>query len=46
MTLLFRIFSIISDFLKFYEEVNNLKDVLKKNYFPTTIVDKCIKIFF
>ena len=33
------------DFSKFQEEVNYLKDVLKKNYFPTNLVDKCIKIF-
>ena len=46
-TLLFRIFSIVSDFSKFHEEVNYLKDedVLKKNSFPTNLVDKCIKIF-
>ena len=43
--MLFRIFSIVSDFSKFYEEVNFLKDVLKKNYFPTNLVGKCIKIF-
>ena len=28
--LLFRIFSIVSDFSKFHEEVNSLKDALKK----------------
>ena len=44
-TLLFRIISIVSDFLKFHEEVNYLKDVLKKNYFPTSLVGKRIKIF-
>ena len=44
-TLLFRIFSIVSDFSKFPEEVNYLKDVLKKNSFPTNLVDRCIKIF-
>ena len=44
-TLLFRIFSIVSDFSKFHEEVNYLKNVLKKNSFPSTLVDKCIKIF-
>ena len=43
--LLFRIFSIISDFSKFYEEVNYLKDMLKKNSFLTNLVDKCIKRF-
>ena len=44
-TLLFRIFSIISDFLMFHEEVNYLKNVLKKNSFPSTLVDKCTKTF-
>ena len=39
------LFSIFSDFSKFHEEVNYLKDVSKKNYFPTILVDKCIKIF-
>ena len=42
---LFGIFSIVSDFPKFHEEVNYLKDVSKKNSFPTNLVDKCIKIF-
>ena len=32
-TLLFRIFSIVSEFSKFHEEVNYLKNVLKKNIF-------------
>ena len=41
-TLLFRIFSIFSDFSKFHEEVNYLKDVLEKNSFPTNLVGKCI----
>ena len=44
-TLLFRIISIVSDFSKFHEEVNYLKDMLKKNCFPTNLVDKCIKMF-
>ena len=44
-TLLFRIFSIVSDFSKFHEEVNYLKNVLKKNYFHSALVDKCNKIF-
>ena len=35
----------VSDFSKFLEEVNYLKDVLKKNSVPTNLVDKCIKIF-
>ena len=44
-TLLFQIFSIVSDFSKFHEEVNYLKDVLKKSSFPTNLVNKCIKVF-
>ena len=44
-TLLFRMFSIVLDLSKFHKEVNYLKGVLKKNYFPTNLVDKCIKIF-
>ena len=44
-TLLFRIFSIVWDFSKFNEEINYLKDMSKKNFLPTNLVDKCIKIF-
>ena len=43
--LLFRIFSIVSDFSKFCEEVNYFKNLVNKNSFPTTLIDKCIKIF-
>ena len=39
-TLLVRIFSIVSDFSKFHWEINYLKDILEKNSFPTTLVDK------
>ena len=31
--------------MKFYEEVNYLKNVSKKNSFSSSLVDKCIKIF-
>ena len=44
-TLLFRILSLVSDFSKSHEEVNYLKDVLKKNSFSINLVDNCIKIF-
>ena len=44
-TFLFWIFLTSLDFCKFQEEVNNLKDVLKKKYFPHNLVNKCIKIF-
>ena len=33
------------DFSKFHKEVNYLKNMLKKNVFPSILVDKCIKIF-
>ena len=36
--------SIILDFSNFNEELNYLKNVLK-NFFPTTLVDKCINMF-
>ena len=42
--LLFRIFSVVSDFSKFHEGVNYLKDILK-NSCPISLVDKYIKIF-
>ena len=44
-TLLFRIFSIVSDLSKIHQEVNYLKDALMKNSFPTNLVYKCIKMF-
>ena len=44
-TLFFRTFLIASNFSKFHEEVIYLKYVLKKNSFPTNLVDKCIQIF-
>ena len=44
-TLLFQIFSIVSDFLKLLKELNYLQDVLKKKYFPTTLLDTYIKKF-
>ena len=42
---LFPDISIVLDFSKFQEEVNYLKDVLKKDFSPTTLVDKCMKVF-
>ena len=42
LTMLFRIFSIVSNFSKCHEVVDCLKDVLKKNYFPSNLVDKDI----
>ena len=44
-TLLFRTFSIVSDFSRFHTEVSHLKDTLRKNAFPIKLVDNCIKTF-
>ena len=44
-TLLFRAFSIASDFSRFHTEVNHLKDILRKNAFLIKLVDNCIKTF-
>ena len=44
-TLLFRTFSVVSDFSRFHTEVSHLKDILKKNAFPIKLVDNCIKTF-
>ena len=44
-TLLFRTFSIVSDFSGFNSEVCHLKEILKKNEFPIKLIDSCIKNF-
>ena len=44
-TLLFRTFSIVSDFSRFRTEVSRLKDILRKNAFSIKLVDNCIKNF-
>ena len=44
-TLLFRTFSIVSDFPRVHTEVGYLKDILRKNAFPIKLVNNCIKTF-
>ena len=44
-TMLFRTFSIVSDFSRFHTEAIHLKEILRKNAFPITLVDNCIKNF-
>ena len=44
-TILHRSFTIVSDFSKFYFEVETLKKTLHKNAYPTRFVDKCIAKF-
>ena len=42
-TMLFRTFSIASDFSRLLAEVIHLKEILGKNAFPIKLVDNCIK---
>ena len=44
-TLLFRTFSIVSDFSRFHSEAYHLKKIFKKNVFPIKLIDSCIKNF-
>ena len=44
-SLLFRCFSLCSDFIKFHHEIDNLKSILYKNSCPRDLIDKCIKEF-
>ena len=44
-SLLFRCFSLCSDFIKFHHEIDKLESILYKNTYPRNSVDKCIKNF-
>ena len=44
-SLLFRCFSLCSDFIKFHHEIHKLKKLLYKNSYPRDLVDKCTKEF-
>ena len=44
-TMLFRTFSIVSDFSRFQTEVVHLKEILGKNAFPIKLHENCIKNF-
>ena len=44
-SLLFRCFSLCSDFIKFHHEIDKLKSILYRNSYPRDLVDKCIKEF-
>ena len=45
-TLLFRIYTICSDWPKIHTEIINLRNIMLKNNFPSSFVDRCIKLFF
>ena len=44
-TLLFRCFSICSDYTLFHLEVEHLREILKKNSYPSGIIEQSIKSF-
>ena len=44
-TLLFRMFSLVSDFSKLHIETQRLRNILLKNGYPSNIIDSCIKSF-
>ena len=44
-TLLFHCFSVCSDYTLFYLEVENLREILKKNSYPSGIIEQSIKYF-
>ena len=44
-TLLFRCFSISSDYTSFHLEVGNLREILKKNSYPSGIIEQYIRSF-
>ena len=46
LTLLFRIYTICSDWSKIHSEIINLRNIMIKNNFPRKFTDSCIKLFF
>ena len=44
-TLLFRSFTLVSNFNKFHLEIVKLKEMLKKNGYPEGVFDKCVRMF-
>ena len=44
-TLLFRCFSICSDYTSFHLEVENLREILKKNSYPSGIIEQSMRSF-
>ncbi|XP_057302827.1 uncharacterized protein LOC130636990 [Hydractinia symbiolongicarpus] len=45
MTLIFRIFKIVSDFSRFHLEMQDLRNILLRNGYPSSLIDQCIKSF-
>ena len=42
---MFRIFTFVTDWNKFQEEVSHLREIFRKNSYPDHFFDKCLKIF-
>ena len=45
LSLLFRIYTICSDWSKIHIEIVNLKKIMLKNNFPSRFTDRCVKLF-
>jgi len=45
-TLLFRCFSLCSSLEKFHQEIEFLRDVFKRNGYPSSLIETSIKVFF
>ena len=46
LTLLFRIYTLCSDWSTIHNEIINLRNIMLKNNFPAKFIDRCIKLFF
>ena len=46
LTLLFRIYTLCSDWSKIHAEIISLKNIMFKNNFPSEFSDRCVKLFF
>ena len=46
LTLLFRIYTLCSDWSKIHTEIINLRNIMLKNNFSGRFIDRCIKLFF
>ena len=44
-SLLYRAFSLCSSFELFHQEILKLKDIFKRNGYPTSVIDNCVKRF-
>ena len=44
-TLLHRCFTLFTNFDNFYKEVEKLKEILRKNSYPSSVIDSCIYKF-